>query len=46
MTFLIDIIFNKVRYRCLSIAVLNRNLKEYVDYMFFFNKIEDKYMSN
>jgi hypothetical protein len=31
MTFLIDIIFNNVRYKCLSIAILNRNLKEYVD---------------
>jgi hypothetical protein len=34
MTFLIDIIFNKVRYRYLRIAVLNKNLKEYVDHMF------------
>jgi hypothetical protein len=34
MTFLIDIIFNKIRYRCLSIAVLNRNFKQYVDQMF------------
>jgi hypothetical protein len=43
MTFLIDIIFNKVHYRCLSIAVLNRNLKEYVTICFLV-KIEDKYM--
>ena len=45
MIFLIDIIFNKVRYRCLSIAVLNRNLKEYVDICFLI-KIENKHMSN
>jgi hypothetical protein len=41
----LHIMFSQFNYRYLSIAVLNRNLKKYIDICFLI-KIENKHISN